>query len=105
MQEPCYNCPFRRERRFFGLESDRVLAIGESLRHDGFFPCHKTMGMKRRTHCIGAITVLENEAEGAMANACVRLAARSKSLQWPIAHNIPVYESFEEAARIIGDGF
>ena len=92
MKTPCATCPFRITPRFH-LPAARVLEIGYTLTHDGSFDCHKN----NKNPCIGAISVLDRQSD-AMANICVRLAARCGALDYPIVHNVPVYASFEEAA-------
>lgn len=92
MKEPCPNCPFRSDRPFY-LPSDRVLGIGHALTHDGLFPCHKN----NANLCVGAISVLDKQC-GAMSNVWARSAARCGAIDYPIAHTVPVYSSFEEAA-------
>ena len=98
MKKPCSNCPFRSDRPFH-LPADRVLGIGHALTHDGSFGCHKN----NENPCIGAISVLDRQGD-AMANAWVRLAARCGAIDYPIAHDVPVYASFREAAIALSGG-
>ena len=94
MKKPCSNCPFRIAPQFH-LPADRVLSIGVALADDGSFTCHKDPSCK--TPCIGAVSVLDRES-GALGNRWVRLGVMCGAIEYPIAHDVPVYASFEEAA-------
>ena len=94
MKTPCANCPFRSDRRFY-LPADRVLSIGAALANDGSFTCHKDQSCK--TPCIGAVSVLDRESD-ALGNCWVRIGIMCDEIEYPIAHDVPVYSSFEEAA-------
>lgn len=100
MQKPCHGCPFRSDRRFH-LDSDRVNGIGDNLKDNGFFPCHMTIGFEDRNFCIGAISVLDEEGD-ALDNMLIRIMIGRGLIQYPIDHNVPVYESFAIAAIILG---
>lgn len=99
MQKPCHGCPFRSDGRFH-LDSDRVDGIGDSLKDNGFFPCHMTIGFNDRNFCIGAISVLDRE-DDALSNMLIRMMVGRGRIQYPIAHDVPVYESFAIAAVIL----
>ena len=100
MKKPCSNCPFRSDRPFH-LPADRVLSIGEALSNDGAFTCHKDR--TNQTPCIGAVSVLDRESE-APGNLWVRLGVMVDAIDYPIAHDVPVYASFKEAAAVMSGG-
>ena len=90
---PCHDCPFRSDRRFFLLRN-RVLGIEFSLQHDGSFPCHN----RHERPCIGAISVYAKQTDDPFSSVWIRAAAACGFVVIPIAHGVPVYSSFREAA-------
>jgi len=97
MKTPCANCPFRITPQFY-LPADRVLSIGAALIDGGSFTCHKDQ--THQTPCIGAVSVLDREAD-ALSSLWVRLGLMCGAIDYPIAHDVPVYASFEEAAAVL----
>ena len=93
MKNPCVNCPFRIAPRFH-LPAGRVLDIGAALTSGGSFTCHKDQ--THQTPCIGAVSVLDRESD-ALVSPWVRLGVMCGAIEYPIAHDVPVYASFEEA--------
>jgi hypothetical protein len=82
MKIPCKHCPFLSDIPGY-LHPERAEDIADSLLHDGFFPCHKTVdysGEKpQQTQdskaCMGAVLFLENIAGGGCrSNVMFRLA-------------------------------
>jgi hypothetical protein len=58
MKRPCANCPFQREGAI-ELRPGRVQGILENLLEDdrNCFVCHKTVGSKDPSACMGALSV------------------------------------------------
>ena len=100
MKSPCANCPFRIAPRFH-LPAGRVLDIGAALTIGGSFTCHKDQTHQKP--CIGAVSVLDRESD-ALGSLWVRLGIMCGAIEYPIAHDVPVYRSFEEAAAAMSGG-
>ena len=95
MKTPCANCPFRISPRFPSLSSYTIFRIRDDILADGGFPCHKDLTL--RTPCIGAVSVFDHQY-GAGASFWIKMGIMCGAIEYPIAHDVPVYRSFEEAA-------
>ena len=56
LKRPCANCPFLPDGKAIELMPGRLAGIITSLRDDTtIFPCHKTIGTKETSACMGAL--------------------------------------------------
>lgn len=103
---PCKTCPFRSDR-VFPLHPERLDSIIDSLKGDGFFPCHKTVNdsveppdTSKAVACMGAALFMDEALRtdgGCLGNFSFRLAAmRGDFTVEDLDQPFPVYESVEQ---------
>jgi hypothetical protein len=107
MREPCNNCPFRRETKFF-LTEERCKTILHAITHDSHFNCHKTVDYsgdkisdKNAQICFGSVLYLENTVSGGcFSNVMYRLGLKIQGVKLEdIRKSELVYDNPEDFIR------